>query len=154
MEDGERKLLILVIEDQPKHLQVIEQVLAESSAPCELVTLTQAQQGLDFLYRRGDYQQAKRPDFILLDVHLSDGDGHTVLSKVKSDISLRRIPIIILTHLTDTTDMVASYQQQCNCYVVKPQDLNRLCEVVQAIESFWLNIVTLPVEWALTDICT
>ena len=69
-----------------------------------------------------------------------------MLNQVKSDVSLRRIPIIILTHLTDSAEMVASYQQQCNCYVVKPQDLTRLSEVVRAIESFWLNIVTLPVE--------
>ncbi len=146
MAEGEHKLLVLVIEDQRYHLQVIERVLAESKTLSDVVVMQTAEQGLDYLYRRGDYAQAKRPDFILLNVHLADGAGATVLSLVKADVSLRRIPIVVLTHLADSDAILASYQQQCNCYVLKPQDLEHLDEVVRAVESFWFNIVTLPAK--------
>lgn len=146
METTEKERLILVIDDKPDHLQVINQVLAESKIPCHVVSISNPSHAIDFLHHRGDYRQASRPDLILLDAHLADGDSQTVLSEVKSDVSLRRIPTIILSPTADQHSVVNSYQLQCNSYVIKPQDIISLTGVMRVIESFWLNIVTLPLE--------
>lgn len=146
MDNGKRERLILVVDDHREHLQIIHQVLANSTIHCQVVTVPDSRQALDFLRHQGAYQQAARPDLILLDTQLTDGNSQTVLSEVKTDVSLRRIPTIILSTSNTPSNVIASYQLQCNSYVVKPQDLTRLNQVIQSIESFWLNIVTLPLE--------
>lgn len=146
MDNSKRERLILVIDDHHEHLAIIEQVLADSTIPCQVVTVSNGDQAIDFLRHRGDYQQAPRPDLILLDSNLSDGNGQTVLLEVKTDTSLRRIPTIVLSPTADRDSVVSNYQRQCNSYVIKPQDLIHLQDVMRVIESFWLNIVTLPSE--------
>lgn len=146
MDNHERERLILVIDADAEHRQIIEQVLTHSTHPCRVVTISNSHQAVDFLHHKGDYHQAPRPDLILLDVELPDGQGKAVLSEVKTDASLRRIPTIILSPGGDQSSVVNSYQTQCNSYVIKPQDLINLTDVMQIIESFWLNIVTLPSE--------
>ncbi|ESA33895.1 response regulator receiver protein [Leptolyngbya sp. Heron Island J] len=146
METPENERLVLVIDDQPDHLQIIKRVLAESTVPCQVVAIPSSHQAIEFLHHRGDYCQASRPDLILLDAHLADGDSQTVLLEVKTDNSLRRIPTIILSPTSDQESVISSYQLQCNSYVVEPHDLINLTDVIRVIESFWLNIVTLPSE--------
>ena len=146
MDHSKRERLILVIDDHYEHLEVIEQVFGNSTIPCQIVSISSSDQAIDFLRHQGDYHQSPRPDLILLDTHLPDGQGQSVLLAVKTDISLRRIPTIILSPTMGPSNVLNSYQLQCNSYVVKPQDLNHLTDVIQVIESFWLNIVTLPLE--------
>ena len=146
MEISQKERLILVVEDQPDHLQIIKQVLSESTVTCQVVAIPNSDQAIEFLRHQGDYHQASRPDLILLDAHLADGNSQSVLLEVKTDNSLRRIPTIILSPTVDQSSILNSYQLQCNSYVVKPYDLINLTDVMQVIESFWLNIVTLPSE--------
>ena len=146
METSQKERLILVVEDQPDHLQIIKQVLSESTVTCQVVAIPNSDQAIEFLRHQGDYHQASRPDLILLDAHLADGNSQSVLLEVKTDNSLRRIPTIILSPTVDQSSILNSYQLQCNSYVVKPYDLINLTDVMQVIESFWLNIVTLPSE--------
>ncbi|EKU99974.1 response regulator containing a CheY-like receiver domain and an HD-GYP domain [Leptolyngbya sp. PCC 7375] len=146
MDDRKRERLVLVIDDQPEHLQIIEQVLTNSTVHCHIVSIADSHQAINFLRHKGDYQQVSRPDLILLDPQLADGKGLAVLSEVKTDLSLRRIPTIVLSPVADQTKVISNYQLQCNSYVIKPQDLTSLTDVIQVIESFWLNIVTLPLE--------
>ena len=146
METPDKEKLILVVDDQPDHLQIIKQVLSESTVACQVVAIPSSDQAIEFLRHQGDYCQAPRPDLILLDVHLADGNSQSVLLEVKTDSSLRRIPTIILSPTADQNSILNSYQLQCNSYVVKPYDLVNLMDVMRVIESFWLNIVTLPLE--------
>ncbi|MEM7795340.1 MAG: response regulator [Cyanobacteria bacterium P01_C01_bin.118] len=144
MDNGKRERLILVVDDHCEHLQIIQQVLANSTIHCQIVTVSNSQQALDFLRHQEGKQQPARPDLILVGV--PDGNGQTLLTEVKTDASLRRIPTIILSASDDPSSVITSYQLQCNSYVVKPHDLIHLNQVIQVIESFWLNIVTLPME--------
>lgn len=142
----QKSRLILVIDDQQEHLNIIEQVLINSTIPCQVIAISNSTQAIDFLRHRGSYHQASRPDLILLDAHLSDGNSETVLMEIKTDKSLRRIPTIVLSPKVDPHSVINNYQLQCNSYVLKPQDLTNLTDVMHVIESFWLNIVTLPLE--------
>ncbi|MEO0434931.1 MAG: response regulator [Cyanobacteria bacterium J06656_5] len=146
MENSKRERLVLVIDDHHEHLAVIKQVFADSTSPCQVIAMSSSDQALEFLRHQGNYQQAARPDLILLDTQLPDGKGQTVLVEVKKDVALRRIPTIILSPTTDHTSVIRNYQLQCNSYIVKPHDLMHLKDVMHVIESFWLNIVTLPLE--------
>jgi chemotaxis family two-component system response regulator Rcp1 len=81
---------------------------------------------------------------ILLDLNLPKKDGREVLSEIKSDPELRRIPVVILTASAAEQDILESYDLQANCYISKPLDLDSFVKVISAIEEFWLAIVKLP----------
>src|SRR6185436_9261769 len=101
-------------------------------------------EALDFLNRRGKHASAPRPDIILLDLNLPKKDGREVLSEIKRDEDLRKIPVVILTTSKAEEAVLKSYDLHANCYVTKPVDLDKFITVVQSIARFWLTIVTLP----------
>lgn len=146
MEAVPTERLILVVEHDPDHARQIESALNESGIDRRIVTIADGKRTLDFLYRRGEFVEALRPDLILLDLNVSDGNGRELLANVKADPQLRRIPIVILTTSKTEEDIFRTYTLQGNCYVVKSSDLDQLFRIVKRIDEFWLGIVTLPVE--------
>jgi two-component system response regulator len=97
-----------------------------------------------FLRQQDKYVDARRPDLIMLDLNLPVKDGREVLAELKSDKSLRRIPVIVLTTSIREQDIVSSYDLGANCYIVKPVDFTEFCDVVKAIENFWFSVASLP----------
>jgi len=90
------------------------------------------------------FRDSEVPDLILLDINLPRMDGTEVLSVIKSDPELRRIPVIMLTTSSSEKDILTSYDNHANCYITKPVDLDRFMDVVRTIEDFWISIVKLP----------
>jgi two-component system, chemotaxis family, response regulator Rcp1 len=146
MDEGVRERLILVVENNASHAQLIETVLRSHPASYQVVTVCDGVQALNFLQRQGEYQNAARPHLILLDLNLPHKDGRSVLVEIKADADLKRIPIVILTASSNANDVFTSYARQGNCYVIKADDFEGLSTIVKRIEEFWLEIVTLPSE--------
>jgi CheY-like chemotaxis protein len=105
---------------------------------------TDGDEALAFLRREGEFALSPRPHLILLDLNLPRRDGREVLREIKSDPSLRRIPVVVLTTSQSADDIAAVYDLSANCYITKPVDLNRFLEVVRLIQEFWLTAVKLP----------
>ena len=103
-------------------------------------------EALAFLRREGPHAAAPRPDLILLDLNLPRKDGREVLSAIKEDDRLKRIPVVILTTSQAEEDVLNAYHLNANCYISKPVDLDQFIKVVKTIEDFWLTIVKLPSE--------
>ena len=103
-------------------------------------------EALKFLRREGRYTGVPRPDLILLDLNLPKKDGREVLSEVKTDEGLKRIPVVVLTTSQAQEDVARAYGLNANCYITKPVDFDRFVGVVRSIEDFWLNTVKLPEE--------
>src|SRR3712207_4601292 len=99
---------------------------------------------MNFLRQRGEHVGVPVPDLILLDLNLPRKDGREVLEEIKEDAELKLVPVVVLTTSEAERDLVRSYGLHANAYVVKPIDLDRFIEVVQAIEDFWFAIVKLP----------
>ena len=99
---------------------------------------------LAYLRKQGNYTDARRPDLILLDLNLPGKDGREVLSEIKADPALLRIPVVILTSSEAEEDIMTSYNHHANCYITKPLDLDKFIEIVKAIQDFWISVVTLP----------
>ena len=86
----------------------------------------------------------KRPDLVLLDLDLAGLDGRDVLSAMKSDPILRRMPVVILTTSDDDADVTSSYDLGANAFITKPTGLAGWLEVVEHIQAFWFSLVRLP----------
>jgi two-component system, chemotaxis family, response regulator Rcp1 len=135
---------ILLVEDNAGDHRLTKEALHEGKVYNNLHWVQDGVEAIDFLKRRGKYASAPRPDIILLDLNLPKKDGREVLSEIKGDDDLRAIPVVILTTSQAEEDVLRSYDLHANCYVTKPVDLEKFIVVVQSIDRFWLNVVTLP----------
>lgn len=139
-----RAIEILLVEDNPGDVRLTQEALKEGKIHNHLNVASDGAKALDFLFRRGPYTDAPRPDLILLDLNLPKKDGREVLAEIKSEASLRSIPVVVLTTSQADEDVVKAYDLHVNCYITKPIDLAQFLNVVKAIEDFWLTIVKLP----------
>ena len=135
---------ILLVEDNPGDVRLTQEALREGRVKNNLYVATDGVEAIDFLFQRGKYTNAIRPDLVLLDLNLPKMDGREVLAEIKGHESLRRIPVVILTTSAEEADILQSYNLHANCYITKPVDLTQFLTVIQSIESFWLTVVKLP----------
>ena len=135
---------ILLIEDDPGDELIIREVFEHNKFNNTLHVARDGQEGLDYLYRRGKYQDAPQPDLILLDLNLPKYDGRQLLERFKSDPDLCHIPIVVLTTSEAREDILRSYQLHANAYVTKPVDLHQFMRAVRQIDEFFVQVVRLP----------
>jgi chemotaxis family two-component system response regulator Rcp1 len=139
-----RAIEILMVEDNPGDVRLTREALKGGKVWNQLHVVEDGVAALDFLHRRAPHADAPRPDLILLDLNLPKKDGREVLAAIKADESLKLIPVVILTTSQAEEDVIRAYALNANCYVTKPVDFLQFTRIVQAIESFWLTVVTLP----------
>jgi chemotaxis family two-component system response regulator Rcp1 len=137
---------ILLVEDNPGDVRLTREALRDGKIFNNLYVARDGVEAMAFLRKTGQYARAPRPDLILLDLNLPRKDGHEVLAEVKTDETLRRIPVVILTTSQAEEDIIKTYDLHVNCYITKPVDLDQFVKIVKSIEDFWLTIVKLPAE--------
>jgi CheY-like chemotaxis protein len=137
-------IAILVVEDNPADVRLIEEALREGKFKNRLNVVSDGVEALAYLRRQDRYREARRPDLVLLDLNLPKKDGREVLAEIKSDEELKSIPVVILTTSKAQEDILRTYHLNANCFITKPVGIDEFIKVVQEIEEFWLNIVKLP----------
>ena len=138
---------ILIVEDSPEDFEATRRSLIKSGVHNGIRRCADGDIALDYLYRRGEFSDpvdSPRPGIILLDLNMPGTDGREVLSEVKSDPDLRKIPIVVLTTSKDERDIDACYAAGANSYVQKPVDFTGLMEAIQRLHDFWFEIVVFP----------
>lgn len=135
---------ILLVEDNPGDVRLIEEVFREARLLNTLHVTTDGDEALAFVRQRGEYADAPQPDLVLLNWLLPGSPGEDVLAEIKSDDQLKTIPVIVLTESQAHEDMARSYELQANAYVTKPVDSEDLLALVRSLRKFWLEIVRLP----------
>ena len=133
---------ILLVEDDPRDVELTMTALADYNLTNEVVVVHDGEEALDYLYRRGKFQTRtnQNPAVMLLDLKLPKVDGLEVLEKVKSDEKLKMIPVVVLTSSREERDMVASYKLGVNAYVVKPVDFHEFVNAIKELGVFWAII--------------
>ena len=140
----EKPVEILLVEDNPGDVRLTQEVFKEGRLSNHMHVVGDGVEALSFLRRQGKYAGAVRPDIVLLDLNLPKKDGREVLSEIKKDEDLKRIPVVVLTTSSAEQDILRAYDLHANCYISKPVDLDEFIKVVRTIEDFWLQIVRLP----------
>ena len=139
-----RPIEILLIEDSPGDVRLTQEALKDAKVRNNLFVVDDGEEALALLHRQGAYDGSPRPDLILLDLNLPRKDGREVLTEIKDDPQLRRIPVVVLTSSRAEEDILKSYDMHANAYITKPVDLDQFLKVVRSIEEFWLTVVVLP----------
>jgi len=135
---------VLLVEDNPADACLMRDALSNGQFPCNIHVAEDGVEALAFLTQHGKYREALRPDLVLLDLNLPKLNGHEVLSQIKSDVTLRGIPVVILTTSSRDEDLRQSYDLHANCFITKPRELEEFTELVRSLEEFWFQRATLP----------
>lgn len=135
---------ILLVEDNPGDVRLTQEAFKDGMLRNNLHVAMDGEQALDFLYRRGQFQDVPRPDLILLDLNLPKMNGREVLAAIKQDPDLKQIPVVVLTTSQDEADITESYCQFASSYIVKPVSMDKFLKVVSSFKQYWLSVVKLP----------
>jgi CheY-like chemotaxis protein len=130
---------ILLVEDNPKDLELTLIALGKSNLANEVVTVRDGVEALDYLHCREAYADRSRgnPAVVLLDLKLPRLDGLQVLEAIRGDSVLQSVPVVILTSSNEEKDLMKSYSLGANAYVVKPVGFKEFLEAVQDLGVFW-----------------
>lgn len=139
------EVVVLLVEDDPGHVRLIEKNLRRSGIMNEIVKVDDGQQAVDYLFGTGQYERSMRSPnlLVLLDLNLPVLDGYQVLRLMRRDERTRRIPVLILTTTDDAREVARCYDLGCNVYITKPVDYERFCDAICKLGLF-LSIVTIP----------
>jgi CheY-like chemotaxis protein len=135
---------VLLVEDDPGDILMTREAFEDNKLSNKLHVVNDGEQAIAFLTRQGDFDDAPRPDLILLDLNLPRKDGREVLKEIKADEELRSIPVVVLTTSEAEEDILRSYNLHANAYVTKPVDFERFIGVVRHIDDFFVSVVKLP----------
>ena len=135
---------LLIVEDNQADILLLEETFDQLGYKLDLHTVKDGEEALSYLYRQPPFNNASRPDLILLDMNLPRKNGFEVLAEIKEDETLKRIPVIVLSTSSADIDINRSYQLHANCFIIKPGDLDTFMDRIGKIMSFWLRTVSLP----------
>jgi CheY-like chemotaxis protein len=135
---------ILLVEDNPGDVRLTEVAFEEGGINNTLHVVTDGEEALDFLFRRGEHRGAPRPNLVLLDLNLPKIDGFGVLERIRNDETIKRMPVIILTSSDEEQDIVESYELNSNAYLTKPVTAKDFIGLIAKFEELWFTIVRLP----------
>lgn len=118
---------ILVVEDNPQHLELIETYLETMDE----VRVVSAVNGEEALLRVHE----EKPDLVLLDIMMPKMSGFEVCKRLKGDPKTRDILVVMVTALNETSDVERAAECGTDDYLPKPVDRNALVELIRNLLS-------------------
>jgi len=145
----ERKGVILLVEDDRGDQLLTQEALRDSGRPKQVFVVSDGEEALRYLRRRGNYEnpsRSPRPDLVLLDLNMPRVNGRKVAMQAKADPDLKFIPIVVLSTSDYPEDIRYCYEVGVNSYVHKPTNFDDFVRAVGEIERYWLQVVEPPPE--------
>lgn len=144
MPDQANTIHFLLVEDDDDHAELITLALKRSRMSCQIDRVGDGEQALALLRNEHPFQDAIRPDLILLDLNMPRMNGHEVIEIVKKDAALSMIPIIVLTTSNAEADKVRAYQSHANSYLIKPLNFDQFQGLADKLSEYWTELNKTP----------
>lgn len=135
---------ILLVEDNEGDILLTLEAFKELKVCSHIEVARDGAEAIEYLLKEGQFADNKLPQLILLDINMPRINGIEVLSFIKNNDRLKRIPVVMLTTSTSDTDIIECYEKSANCYITKPLDYGNFIGVVKSIEAFWFSVAQLP----------
>ena len=135
---------ILLVEDNEDDILLEQEAIEDAKLVNLMYVVRDGEEALAYLRRQGEYQNARIPGLILLDINMPRKNGFEVLNEMKADSALRHIPVIMLTTSDNEADVVKSYAKGACSFITKPMDFDKFGEVVKQFAIYWALVTRVP----------
>jgi CheY-like chemotaxis protein len=135
-------VVILLVEDNPDHTELITRVLNNHRIPNRIIHVADGEAALHYLRRQAPYTDPETnpsPHIVLLDLQLPRLGGLEVLQAIKTDPTFRHLPVVIVTTSRMESDIRLAYQFHANSYLVKPVDFEQFIRMMNDLGDYWLE---------------
>lgn len=142
-----KKAIILLAEDDLGDQKLTRRAFADGKIENDLYVVSDGEEALDFLMRRGQYEDpatSPRPDLLLLDLNMPKIDGRQVLQTMKDNPQCPNIPTVVLTTSRQEEDVIRSYDLGVKSYITKPVEFLQFVEAIKVLGVYWFQLVVLP----------
>ena len=140
---------LLIADDDPDDRLLISDAFNESQFEHRIDFVENGDDLLKYLRQQAPFQDRVLPGLILLDLNMPVMDGRTALMHIKTDSSLKRIPVIALTTSNAEEDIQRTYELGVSAFITKPSTDKGLTELVRSLNDHWMRFVALPTANAL-----
>src|SRR5688572_5032428 len=131
---------VLYVEDNENDAILFRRALTKIHSSLPLQIITDGQAAWAFLTRQGATCRPPLPSLILLDLKLPRKSGLDILSSLKRDAELKRVPVVVLTSSRERGDIERAYKLGADYYLVKPSAFEECVELARALDAYWLAI--------------
>ena len=130
---------ILLVEDSMADAEMAMDALGEAHLANPVVHVEDGVECLDYLYSRGAWadREPVNPAVVLLDIKMPRMNGLDVLTEMRANETLRRVPVVILSSSREESDLARSWDLGANAYVIKPVDVDQFFDAVRTLGQFW-----------------
>jgi DNA-binding response OmpR family regulator len=127
---------ILVVEDSRDDFFFLQRSFKIAGIPNGLYHVEDGQQAIAYLQGSSPFLDRA---LILLDLKLPLKNGFEVLSWLRKQEPLEGVIVIVLSSSSEVSDVSKAYELGANAYLVKPTSIDKLTEIVRALDTFWLR---------------
>jgi CheY-like chemotaxis protein len=140
MQTNPRKRILLV-EDNPLDAELTLSALKANGVVVDVDVVSDGEEALDYLFRRGPYKNRVEPDpaLVILDLKMPKLGGAETLQQIKASVQLKCLPVVMLTSSRETQDLRTCYGLGANGYVVKPVDAKHFMRTINTVAIYWLT---------------
>ena len=142
---NQQPVTIIMVEDDEGHARLIERNIRRAGVNNEIIPLADGTSALAYLLGPDGSGEVSRGRalLILLDLNLPDMTGTDILAKIKSNDTLKRAPVVVLTTTDDKTEIQRCYDLGCNVYITKPVDYDTFAQAIRQLGLF-LSVIQVP----------
>lgn len=138
---------ILLVEDDSNDILFVQRAFRQANLTNPIRVVKDGDEAISYL--SGEYQYVNRdlyplPALILLDLKLPRRSGLEVLEWIRQQLHLKRIPIVVLTSSRESLDVDKAYDIGANSYLVKPVKFERLTQMIETLDAYWLKLNQYP----------
>ena len=137
------EIAILVVEDNPDHLELALLALRECCDPARIASAADGQEALDFLFARGNHatrDPRRQPRLVILDMKMARLDGLGVLKAMRGNPLTQAVPVVVLSSSTEKSELDSCYEAGANSVVRKSTDFEELRGKMRRVYDFWVTV--------------
>ena len=138
---------ILIAEDDDNDIFFLERAFKQAQIVNPVYRVTDGEEAIDYLQGAGEYADRVKhplPYLMLLDLKMPRKNGFEVITWVRMQHGLKRLPIVVLTSSKEDPDINRAYELGANTYLVKPVKFEGLVEMMRALNLYWLMLAEKP----------
>ena len=144
---GISRTTILLAEDDENDVMLIKRAFSKSHVVNPIACVKNGEEAVAYLSGEGEYADRLRhplPFMLLLDLKLPRLSGHEVLSWLRTQQGLKRLPVVVLTSSREPSDINRAYELGANSYLVKPVVFEEFSTLLKQLQVYWLMLSEHP----------